>query len=177
MSTLPTLQTGRLKLRPFVPSDAADVHSMAGDYRLAEMTLNIPHPYSEGMAEEWISTHHESWKSRDRATWAVCSNRDDELIGCVGLVITGTHYRSSLGYWIGYRHWKNGYCTEAATSVVNFGFEHLKLHRIEATHLTKNPASGAVMRKIGMRHEGTMHHYVFKNGKFEDVELFAILAQ
>ena len=177
MTSQPILETSRLKLRPFVPSDTADVQSMAGDYELAKMTLNIPHPYPPGAAEKWISTHQKNWESWEQVTWAVCLSKDDKLIGCVGLVINGKHYRGSLGYWIGFSHWKNGFCTEAATAVVDFGFQHLKLHRIEATHLTKNPASGAVMRKIGMKHEGTMHHYVLKNGVFEDIEQYAILTE
>ena len=175
MTTQPTLETKRLKLRPLVPSDAVDVQSMAGDYRVAEMTENIPHPYLDGMAEEWISTHQENWNAQERVTWAVCSNSDDELIGCIGLVINGKHCRASLGYWIGNVHWKKGFCTEAAIAVVDFGFKNLNLQRIEALHLTKNPASGAVMRKIGMTHEGTMHNYVLKDGVFEDMERYAIL--
>ena len=93
MTSQPILETNRLKLRPFVPSDAADVQSMAGDYRVAKMTLNIPHPYSSGTAEKWISTHHKNWESRERVTWAVCFSKDDKLIGCVGLVIRGRETR------------------------------------------------------------------------------------
>lgn len=97
MTTQPTLETKRLVLRAFCPSDAADVQSMAGDYEVAKMTENIPHPYSDGMAEQWISTHHEDWIARDRVTWAVRLNKDDKLIGCIGLVIDAKHCRASLG--------------------------------------------------------------------------------
>jgi hypothetical protein len=57
MNELPRLGTERLLLRPFALSDAADVLRLAGDRAIADTTLNIPHPYEAGMAEEWIATH------------------------------------------------------------------------------------------------------------------------
>jgi RimJ/RimL family protein N-acetyltransferase len=85
------------------------------------------------------------------------------------------HRRASLGYWIGLDYWNKGHCTEAASAVIKFGFDQLALHRIQATHLSKNPASGAVMRKIGMSHEATLIDYVIKDNKFENMELYSIL--
>ena len=176
MNEQPTLETDRLALRRCIPSDATEVQSKAGDYRVAKMTENIPHPYLDGMAEEWINTHTGNWIRRERATWAICLKGARELVGCVALTLNMKHYRASLGYWIGHEHWGQGYCTEAAVAVVNYGFEAFKLQRIEALHLTINPASGAVMRKIGMKHEGTMCRYVLKEGIHEDMEYYAIFA-
>jgi hypothetical protein len=51
------LQTERLTLRPFVMDDAINVQCLAGDHAIADKTLNIPHPYEDGMTEQWISTH------------------------------------------------------------------------------------------------------------------------
>lgn len=176
MDAQPILETDRLFLRPFRLSDAADVQSKAGDYRVAEMTENIPHPYPDGIAEKWISNLEHKWINQQSATWAVCLEGVESLLGCVGLELNTKHRRASLGYWIATDHWGNGYCTEAARVVVDFGFNSLKLQRIEALHLTLNPASGAVMQKIGMVHEGTMKSYVLKGDSFEDMELYALLA-
>jgi RimJ/RimL family protein N-acetyltransferase len=68
-----------------------------------------------------------------------------------------------------------GYATEAAAKLVAYGFEVLGLNRIDATHLTRNPASGRVMEKIGMQYEGLHRQHVWKNGQFEDLRRYAIL--
>ena len=80
-----------------------------------------------------------------------------------------------MGYWLGREHWNNDYCTEASRAVLKYGFEVLRLNRIFATHLSRNPASGKVMQKIGMRHEGHMRQAAKTWGKFEDLEYYGIL--
>ena len=69
--------------------------------------------------------------------------RDDEvLVGAVGLRLKREHDRAELGYWIGVPYWGRGYATEAAAAVVGYAFETLGLHRVFASHYTKNAASG-----------------------------------
>jgi [ribosomal protein S5]-alanine N-acetyltransferase len=80
-----------------------------------------------------------------------------------------------MGYWIGVPYWGRGYCTEAAGALLAHAFGPLGLHRVHATHLTRNPASGRVMQKLGMRHEGRMREHFLKWGVFEDVERYGIL--
>ena len=65
--------------------------------------------------------------------------------------------------------------TEALKAVIGHGFMGMNLNRIEAQHETTNPASGAVMRKCGMRHEGTLRQRLYNKGRYVDVELYAIL--
>jgi [ribosomal protein S5]-alanine N-acetyltransferase len=171
---LPTLRTERLILRPFRREDAPVVQRLAGAREVADTTLTIPHPYLDGMAENWIATHEEAWKQQDRATFAI-TTEEQGLIGAVGLHLRLAHQRAELGYWIGLPFWNRGYATEAAQAIVAFGFETLGLNRIHASHLTRNPASGRVMEKAGMRFEGTMRQHVSRWGRLEDLNEYAIL--
>jgi RimJ/RimL family protein N-acetyltransferase len=86
------------------------------------------------------------------------------------------HARAELGYWIGVPFWNRGYCTEATRALVDLGFRSLGLHRIQARHLTRNPASGRVMLTLGMRMEGINRDAMRKHGRFEDLAVYAILA-
>ena len=80
-----------------------------------------------------------------------------------------------MGYSLSRKEWNKGYMTEALNALLRYGFAEMKLNRIEAMHETGNPASGAVMRKCGMKHEGTMRSKLINKGKYVDVELYAIL--
>ena len=176
MSERPTIETERLKLRPFTLDDAKELQRLIGEWDIASTTLNIPHPYEDGMAEEWIGKHQESFDKGERVEFAIVHGEQGFLIGGIGL---GLEYKQNeimqLGYWIGKPYWDKGYCTEAAKAVLKYGFEVLGLHRIYARHFTRNPASGRVLQKIGMKHEGTSKEAVKKWGKFEDRENYGIL--
>lgn len=175
--TQPTLETKRLRLRPFDLSDAETVQKLAGERAIADTTLNIPHPYPDGAAEEWIGTHAEEFASGKQAVFAITLRESSALIGAMGLGIVPLYRRAELGYWIGRAYWGNGYCTEAAQRVLIYGFEDLGLHRIHATYFSRNPASGRVMQKIGMKREGMLRDHVIKWGRYEDLVQYAILAE
>lgn len=174
-SPQPVLRTERLWLRAFDLTDAPAVQALAGDERVASTTLNIPHPYEAGAAEAWILTHRQLYAAGVVISFAIVIQQTRELTGAIGLRLEARHQRAEIGYWIGVPHWNRGYCTEAARAVLEYGFGVLELNRVHAAHFTRNPASGAVMRKLGMLHEGRMRQHVLKNGVFEDIEKYAIL--
>ena len=138
-------------------------------------TTNVPHPYEDGMAEEWIGGHEAAFQKGSEIVFAI-TLRSGGLAGAIGLSINGKHRRGELGYWIGKPFWNNGYCTEAVGAVVRYGFEELGLNRIEARHMTTNPASGRVMAKAGMKLEGVLRQQLLRSDSFEDMAIYAILA-
>ena len=176
-SPQPEFATTRLLLRPLRRDDGPAVEEHVRLREIAEMTLNIPHPYPEGGAAEWIATHEESWKRGEHATFGVFRREDGALVGVIGLAIEGMHSRGELGYWVGMPYWNHGYCTEAARAVVEFAFRRLRLNRLQARHITRNPASGRVMQKLGMIPEGVHRESVLKWGRFEDLAVYALLAR
>ena len=172
---LPTLQTERLILCPFSMGDAADVQRLAGDAEIALNTLNMPHPYEDGVAEKWIATHQEKFDSGEIVSFAITLRDGNALVGCISLTIESPHERAEMGYWVGKRCWNNGYCTEAASAVLQYGFEELKLNRVQASHFKGNPASGRVMQKVGMSYEGCLRQYVKRGDGFKDLKYYGIL--
>jgi RimJ/RimL family protein N-acetyltransferase len=172
----PVLRTPRLVLRPFTFDDASAVHLLAGAAEVANTTLYIPHPYPPEAAEQWIVTHSIAWEDGMGATYAVTDAATDTVTGALTLVIAPQHARAEIGYWIGVPFWNRGYCTEAARAVMDLAFRTLRLHRVQAHHLTRNPASGRVMQKLGMKLEGVHRGALRKNGRFEDLAVYGILA-
>ena len=171
----PTLETQRLLLRPFELSDAPRVQLLAGDRDVAKTTLAIGHPYEISSAENWIATHQDGFEKGTQVVFAITLKNDRELIGCISLGLNLDQEIAELGYWIGKPYWSRGYCTEAAHAVLRCGFATLQLNRVQAHHFSHNPASGRVMQKAGMRHEGHLRRHVKKWGEFYDVEAYGIL--
>ena len=177
MNELPTLETERLILRPFGPDDASRVEELAGNRAVAEKTSNIPHPYPEGAAEEWIGRHREAYQKEQDLTLAVTRRKQPEVIGSVHLNLNLPHLAAELGYWIGVPYWNRGYATEAAAELIRCGFEDLDLNRIQALHMHSNPASGRVLEKLGMQREGLLRQAVLRFNQFHDYVMLAILAE
>lgn len=175
MRAVPTLETARLRLRPFAPGDAPEVERMAGERRVSEMTLNIPHPYPVGAAAQWIASHAPAAAEGAFYSFAIERREDGALLGAIAITPTPRFRRAEIGYWLGIAHWGRGYTTEAARRVVAFGFERLGLVRIQATCYPRNPASAKVMRKVGMTYEGLLRGYVYKDGLQEDIAMYAML--
>lgn len=171
----PTIETKRLVLRPFQESDAEVQQLLINDREIAANTRTIEYPYPDGAALKWITQHPKMWLEGKSAIFAICLANSGQLTGAIGLEISAANQHAELGYWIGREFWNQGICTEAARAVVQFGFETLSLNRIHAHHLTRNPASGRILEKIGMRKEGLLRSHVKKWGVFEDVVVYGIL--
>ena len=126
-------------------------------------------------AEKWIETHEPMFQQGKVVTFAITLAENDELIGAIGLDISKENNRAELGYWVGKPFWGKGYCTEAARRVIQYGLEELGLNRIFAHFMTKNPASGRVMEKAGMKYEGYLRQHVKKWDVYEDIKIYSIL--
>lgn len=171
---MPRIETERLRLRPFGEDDVPEVTRLAGDHAVADTTLNIPHPYITADARQWIARHEPGFQDGVLVTLAITS-RDGALLGAISLTVRVLHRTAELGYWVGKEHWGSGYATEAARALVGYAFDVMELRRVHAHHLTRNPASGRVMEKIGMRREGVLRAHVEKWGEPEDIAVWGIL--
>lgn len=172
----PRFTTARLVLRPFDPADAPAVERLAGAREVADTTLTIPHPYPAGDGARWIATHASAWERGENLALAICDKTSGALLGSIHLQISAAHARGEIGYWIALASWGQGFATEAARAVVAYAFAKLGLHRVQAHHFTRNVASGRVMQKLGMQHEGTHREAYRRWDRFEDVAMYAVLS-
>lgn len=185
-----TLESDRLFLRPFDLEDAKRVQELAGDRKISDTAIAVPYPYEDGMAEEWISTHARLREDGQEWIFAItlqsaqgsdfepsaetCSSKASSPVGAITLRLNAEHRHAEIGYWIGVPYWGRGFATEAAQRLLEFGFDELNLHRVHAHYLIRNEASGRVLTKLGMRHEGTIREYFLTRHGFEDVKILGI---
>jgi [ribosomal protein S5]-alanine N-acetyltransferase len=166
----PTIATERLLLRPFQISDAKEVQALANDFRVAESTANVPHPYTEINAETWIGTHKKDFESRSSVVFAISLISGGHIAGTVSLnQISAYHGRANLGYWIGFPFWSKGICTEAAKALIQYGSEEFGITRFDCSCLARNIGSARVMAKAGFKFEGRLVQYINHRGTFEDI--------
>jgi RimJ/RimL family protein N-acetyltransferase len=177
MGGLPTIEGTHVVLRPFTQTDAPLVELMAGKREVADTTLLIPHPYPAGAAHEWIASHDQLWALRSDLPLAIWQRGASEtFVGAVNLMLSLAHAHGEIGYWVGLQYWSHGFATAAARLITDFAFAELRLHRVQGRHFLRNPASGRVLQKIGMRREG-VHRDAFRRwDRFEDVASYAVLS-
>jgi RimJ/RimL family protein N-acetyltransferase len=140
-----TIATERLLLRPFRRSDVTAFACLAGDWQVASMTSDIPHPLTEARAMAWLKP------GRGEVRFAI--ELEGKLIGGAGF------YRrpsgaAELGFWVGRQWWGCGYATEASRAVVRYGFEAGRLPGFTSSHFVDNHASAGVLRKLGFEPVG-----------------------
>jgi RimJ/RimL family protein N-acetyltransferase len=106
----------------------------------------------------------------------------DEVVGLISLIDVRREHRrwtlnrAELAYWIGLPFQGQGYATEAAAAVMEFGFEKLHLHKIRVYHAADNPASGRTIAKLGFRFVGEERDAFLKEGVWHDLRHFEMLA-
>ncbi|WP_219226830.1 GNAT family N-acetyltransferase [Pedobacter antarcticus] len=168
--------TERLKLRLVKMADLEAVHVL---HQMAETdqynTLGIPRDLEETniIVDGWIHDHLK--KTIRNYTFAVELEKGG-FIGLVSLKLSSEKFNSAeIWYKINVEHWNKGFATEAIRAVIRFGFDRLKLHRIEAGCAVENLASIRVLEKAGMTREGTKRQILpLKTGWMDSFE-YAIL--
>ena len=171
----PLIRAKRLHLRKITLKDANDIFEYSKDPLVAEHVLWDAHR-SVSDTKGYIRWMMRKYRFGEPSSWGIALNENDKVIGTIGFMwIQPENAAAEVGYSLSRVHWNKGYMTEALHALLEYGFDHMHLNRIEAMHETGNPASGAVMRKCGMQKEGTLRSKVFNKGKYVDVDLYAIL--
>ena len=116
---------------------------LANDYEVARNTLNIPHPYREEDARNWVRITQDNYQQQTGYAFALELRATGELAGGIGLHLEPRFDRAEAGYWLGRPHWGRGLATEALAALLLFGFAELGLNKIYATHFAATPLRAA----------------------------------
>ena len=167
-----TIETDRLRLRPFELGDVDDVLAYARDPEFSRYVL-MPHPYSRRDAEQYLARElTREWVSEPG--WAI--ELGDAVVGSVSLGIDFDNRRATMGYGIASRHRGKGLMPEAARAVIDAAFQALPdLNRVWAFADARNVASTRVMQKLGMRSEGMLRAHDVRDGELLDRAVYGLL--
>ena len=172
---LPILQTERLRLRKLSMRDAADVFDYASVPEVAEhVTWEYHRNISDSM--HYLRFITQQYQDGIPSPWGIIHKELGKLIGTIGYHVWSLpNGFGEVGYALSKDFWNKGYTTEAFEEVIKFGFERLKLNRVEATCKLANTASEKVMLKCGLSYEGILRKRLFAKSEYHDLKLYSLL--
>ena len=171
------LTDGSILLRPYLLSDAEPLYQVVRE-SLPELLPWMPwaHPdYSLEESKKWIELCARTWAKGKEYNFAILDANDGSLLGGCGLnqVRRRAHF-ANLGYWVRSKGTRKGIATAAALLVARFGFDELRLTRIEIGAATSNMASLRVAEKIGASRERIQKRKIAFRDKVYDRVVFSL---
>ncbi len=171
----PTLRTARLRLRPFVESDAGDLYAVQSNAVVLRYWDSSPWTEPE-RADRFIVACREMAEEGKGARLVVERADDGAFLGWCTLGRWNPDFRSAaLGYCFAEAAWGHGYATEASRALLTWAFETLDLNRVQAELDTRNGASARVLEKLGFQREGTLREDCTVDGVVSDSWVYGLL--
>ncbi|MBP9793506.1 MAG: GNAT family N-acetyltransferase [Flavobacterium sp.] len=169
------LESERLLLRRITPEDIQEVYALRSN---PETMKYIPRPlvsnHDEALAH--ITMINDKIDTGEGINWAITVKPDTKLLGIIGHYrIKWEHFRSEIGYMLLPEAHGKGIASEAISLLCEYGFNHMKMHSLEAIIDPKNKASARVLEKNGFVKEAHFKEHEFYNGSFLDSAIYSLL--
>lgn len=174
----PPLTDGVVTLRQWGPDDVPFVVAACQDPRMTRFLVELPYPYTEAHAREWLGTQEPARMAGEGIAFAVSLASTGEPLGALGInAINRALGSAEIGYWLAAQARGSGYMTRAVLLLARWSFNQLGLARLELTTDPENTASRAVAERAGFRREGYLRsHMVFRHtGERRGSCLFGLL--
>ncbi|MBL0372264.1 GNAT family N-acetyltransferase [Rhizobium sp. KVB221] len=149
----PLLVSERLVLRAPAATDTNAIAHLANNINVASKVSRMPHPYTEKDAEAFVARVASG--AMGKCVYAITRNETRDFIGCCGLQAQEEGNGLEIGYWLGEPYWNKGFATEAAQTLIDFGFRHFDIDFIDGRVRVMNIGSRRVLQKCGFQFQGT----------------------
>lgn len=174
-NTFPVIDTERLKLRPVLQSDIAEIFSTFSDADALKYYGMKPLK-SEEDAFSLIEAFEKGFKSGSAIRWGITLKEENKLVGTCGFHNwSKSDQRTELGYELNRSYWHKGYMNEALRAILHYGFNGLEFNRIAATIRPENSSSRALVEKLGFTQEALLKEYQKAGNEFFDMYVYSLL--
>ncbi|MGG0720516.1 GNAT family protein [Robertmurraya massiliosenegalensis] len=175
MTIFPVLETERLELRQVTKEDAPHILSYLSDEEVMQYYGLEPFQTIEEALDE-ISWYQSILKNKTGIRWGITLKDQGEVIGSCGFHNrVPQHYRTEIGFELSRKYWGQGIAREAINAIIQYGFEHMEIHRIEALIEPPNLPSQKLVENQGFVREGLLRNYEFTREKFDDLYMYSLL--
>ena len=171
----PNLSTSRLLLRAITLNDVDDLFVMRSD---KETMRYIPRPIAQSNNDviELIDRVNSGIIKNESINWAIALKENNQLIGTIGFVRTQPeHHRAEIGYMLQKQYQKKGYTYEALQAIIEYGYNIMKLHSIEAVIDPNNIASEKLLQGLNFIKEAHLKENEFWDGKYLDTVIYSLV--
>lgn len=171
------IETTQLKLQEITNEDLETIHRLHSIPEVDKFnTLGIPKNIETTQQIIASDINDQKKEIRTRFCWKITLVETNNFIGIAGMFLSNDRFKTGEFYYKLFpEFWGNGYATETAKGIINFGFNEFKLHRIEAGVATQNIASIKVLEKAGMIREGVRRKILPIRGEWKDNFHYAIV--
>lgn len=174
-TNLPTLQTDRLILRKLEYSDQKDIFEYAQNPSVSKYLVWYPHK-TEIDSLSFLNLVYDCYNHNKPAPWGISLKERNKIIGTAGFIsLDKVNHKAELGFALSEDYWNRGLISEACKIIIKFGFQDLKLNRIEARCMVENLASAKVLEKLGFIFEGIMRKQIFIKEEYWDMKIYSLL--
>lgn len=171
----PVIETERLKLRPVLQSDIAEIYSTFSDAEALQFYGMKPLK-SEEDAFSLIEAFEKGFKSGSAIRWGIILQSEDKLIGTCGFHNwSKSDKRTEVGYELNREYWHKGFMNEALRAIIHYGFNGMEFNRIAATIRPENSSSRALVEKLGFNQEALLKEYQKAGDEFYDMYVYSLL--
>lgn len=171
----PNLESKRLSFRKLSNDDVKEVFELRSN---PDTMKFIPKPLLSNFEEalKHIKMINDSIDANTDINWAVTEKGNNKCIGIIGFHRTQPeHYRTELGYMITPEYWGKGYVTEGVKTILNYAFNELNFHSVEAVIDSRHTASEKVLLKCGFSKEAHFKENFYYNNEFTDTVIYSLL--
>ena len=172
----PTLTTTRLILRAITEKDAREIFRLRSNENVMQY-IDRPRPKTINDALSYINIITNALKNEEGITWGICFKYSDQLIGTIGFWrMDKENYRAEIGYMLDDAFHRQGVMQEALNVVLDYGFNIMHLHSVEANINPMNIATMKILEKNNFVHEAHFRENYYYNGKFLDSFVYSLLS-
>ncbi|MEQ2528394.1 GNAT family protein [Bacillaceae bacterium CLA-AA-H227] len=175
IDTFPVLETKRLILRKVTKEDAEDMLKYLSDEVVMKYYGLEPFKTIDDAMDE-ISWYLSLFENKTGNRWGITLKGKGAMIGSCGFHNkVSQHSRTEIGFELSREYWGEGIASEAIKAILQYGFEHMELNRIEALIEPPNLPSQKLVEKQGFVREGLLRQYEYTSGKFDDLYMYSML--
>jgi [ribosomal protein S5]-alanine N-acetyltransferase len=171
----PVLETERLVFRQFHKKDGAQLFKIRSNPQVMEFMDAIILKSEDG-AKVLLKSFHREFRDKKGVTWAITDKQTNQLIGSFGFWrITKPHNRAEIGYSLLPEYWGKGLMAETFKTLIEFGFNQMQVHSIEANVNPQNQKSIQLLERVGFKKEAHFRENFFYKDKYLDSAIYCLV--